>query len=231
MYYRAMTRERRRRRAAIRALAVAFILLGVILGVNRRIRPVLQRNAVLQAKILFTKVLNQAITEQLQDGDHAYDTMVRLGKAQDGQIVSVELDAPRLNVIQAQLTERAIQQLQGMENNVYTVPLGTLLRPEYCSGKGFRLKFRLEPIGYVTTKILSSFTEAGINQTRHELKFQITVPMAIAMTGYRTDTEIGMDFMLADTLIVGKVPQYYTNVITEDQNLVDELNDYKAEEP
>ena len=38
-------------------------------------------------------------------------------------------------------------------------------------------------------------------------------------------------YNLADTIIVGSIPEYYTNVVTEDQNLVGDLNDYTPNFP
>ncbi|MBS5661873.1 MAG: sporulation protein YunB [Clostridiales bacterium] len=231
MYYRATTKERKRKINAIRILMLGLTLLCILFLVDRKVRPIIKNNAAIQAKMIATKALNQAITEQLRDKDYTYDTMVKLGKDNDGQIISMETNTAQINEIQAQLTENAIRQLETIEDTVYKIRFGTLLHSEYFAGKGVQLKFHLQPAGYVTTKILSSFTEAGINQTRHEIKFRITVPIAVAATGYHTSTDVGIDFVLADTLIVGEVPQYYTNVITEDKNLVNELNDYKAETP
>ena len=206
MYYRATTKERKRKINAIRILMLGLTLLCILFLVDRKVRPIIKNNAAIQAKMIATKALNQAITEQLRDKDYTYDTMVKLGKDNDGQIISMETNTAQINEIQAQLTENAIRQLETIEDTVYKIRFGTLLHSEY-------------------------FTEAGINQTRHEIKFRITVPIAVAATGYHTSTDVGIDFVLADTLIVGEVPQYYTNVITEDKNLVNELNDYKAETP
>ena len=231
MYYRATAKERKRRINAIRILMLGLTLLCIIFLVDRKVRPIIKNNAAIQAKMIATKALNQAITNQLRDTDYTYDTMVKLGKDNDGQIISMETNTTQINEIQAQLTENTIKQLEIMEGTVYKIHLGTLLHSEYWAGKGIPLKFHLQPAGYVTTKILNSFTEAGINQTRHEIKFRITASIGVATTGYHTSTDVGIDFVLADTLIVGDVPQYYTNVITEDKNLVNQLNDYKVETP
>lgn len=231
MYYRATAKERKRKINAIRILLLGLTLLCILFATDRKMRPIIKNNAAIQAKIIATKALNQAITEQLKNADYTYDTMVKLGKDNNGQIISMETNTAAINQIQAELTANTMQQLEALEDTVYHIHFGTLLHSEYFAGRGVVLKFRLQPAGYVTTKILSNFTEAGINQTRHEITFRITVPILVATTGYHTSTNVGIDFVLADTLIVGDVPQYYTNVITEDKNLVNELNDYKAETP
>ena len=104
--------------------------------VDRKVRPIIKNNAAIQAKMIATKALNQAITEQLRDKDYTYDTMVKLGKDNDGQIISMETNTAQINEIQAQLTENAIRQLETIEDTVYKIRFGTLLfTRNICSAK------------------------------------------------------------------------------------------------
>ena len=46
---------------------------------------------------------------------------------------------------------------------------------------------------------------------------------------YSVETKVCGDFLIAETVIVGNVPESYTHVITEDKDIVDTINDFGAE--
>ena len=58
----------------------------------------------------------------------------------------------------------------------------------------------------------SDFTAAGINQTLQTLKVKFTISLTILTTvGYET-VDVDSDVMLAQTVIVGTVPETYVNL-------------------
>ena len=58
----------------------------------------------------------------------------------------------------------------------------------------------------------SDFTAAGINQTLQTLKVRFTISLTILTTvGYET-VDVDSDVMLAQTVIVGTVPETYVNL-------------------
>lgn len=231
MYYRTASRERKRKAAAIRFLVFGAVILSILFFTDRKIRPIIRDNAAIQAKIIATKALNEAVVGQLDSLDSNYSSLIHIQKNEDGKIVSIETDTATVSKIQAKLTQSVMQGLDQMAEKSFPMSLGTLLQPEYFAGRGPKFKFYLQPSGYVTTKMVSHFSDAGINQTHHEIIFEISVPISAAIPGYHSTVSISTNFILADTVIVGEIPEYYTNVITEDQNMVGDLNDYSPGMP
>ncbi len=231
MYYRRMSKERRRRLRAARFIICGLVLCLAVYLADRKIRPVIRANATIQAKIVATKALNDAVMEQLEGVDTAYSSLVTMNENESGQITSVETDTAAISKIQSKITAGVMENLAKMGKDKFYLNLGTLLSPDYFAGRGPRLSFYLQPSGYVTTRILSNFTDAGINQTHHEIIFEVSVPLSAAVPGYGTVLTVSSSYILADTVIVGAIPEYYTNVITEDKNLVGDLNDYAPPEP
>ncbi len=231
IYYRKISGRRRKRMIGIRFLVLGLLIFLLLFLVDRAVRPIIQSNAAIQIKALTTTALNEAVIQTLEKTENSYDSLILLEKDGDGRVTSVQTDAASIGKIQSTLTKAVMTCLSGLESSDIQVHLGTLLQPEYFSGRGPGLHFLLRPNGYVTTKIVSSFSEAGINQTQHKILFRISAPMAGAITGYSTQATVEIDFVLADTIIVGSIPEYYTNVVTEDQNLVGDLNDYTPNFP
>ena len=56
-----------------------------------------------------------------------------------------------------------------------------------------------------------------------------TVNVTAFIPMYSVETKVCGDFLIAETVIVGNVPESYTHVITEDKDIVDTINDFGAE--
>ena len=90
------------------------------------------------------------------------------------------------------------------------------------------MTLRLIPAGTVKTRIINQFDEAGINQTRHRIQLQVTVDMLSVLPGYRISSEAQTTVVLAETIIVGLVPDAYTEVYGGTDDLVGMIQDYEA---
>lgn len=231
IYYRKISGKRKRRMIGIRILIFGLFFFLLLFLVDRGIRPIMKANATIRIKALTTAAINEAVIQTLEQEKGNYDRLILLEKDEDGKVTSIQTDAAAISKIQSALTQAVMSCLSKLESSDIRMNLGTLLQPEYFAGRGPSLRFLLQPNGYVTTKIISSFSEAGINQTQHKILFRVSAPMAGAIPGYTTQTTIDTDFVLADTIIVGNIPEYYTNVVTEDKNLVSDLNDYTPNAP
>ena len=53
---------------------------------------------------------------------------------------------------------------------------------------------------------LKGLSDAGINQTRHQILLDVTVAVEILLPGSTLNTEIGAQIPVAETVIVGTVP-------------------------
>ena len=80
------------------------------------------------------------------------------------------------------------------------------------SGKGPGVPIRISSIGNVETDLRSEFTSQGINQTLHRVYLQIECEVSI-LTPYKDITEkITNQVLIAENVIVGKIPNTYYNL-------------------
>ena len=56
---------------------------------------------------------------------------------------------------------------------------------------------------------MKTLEAAGINQTQHKILMQFKVEMSAIIPGYTTSVTVNTQVSIADTLIVGNVPQFY----------------------
>ena len=90
------------------------------------------------------------------------------------------------------------------------------------SGEGPKIKIKISTIGDVETDLRSEFKSAGINQTIHRIYLQIDCEINI-LTPYNTISEsISNQVLIAENIIVGKIPEAYYNLEGMSQdNLID----------
>ena len=216
-------RAGRRYGARLRAAFFLLLLLGCCAAVDAHIRPVIQSMAAYQAKVYATRILNEAVEAQLAGESPSYRELVSLSTGDDGKINAVQTDVVRLNLLKAALTNAATDRLEELEQQTVLVPLGTLLGWQVLSGRGPLVEFRLLPAGYVRSSLSHRFDAAGINQTRHQIMLRLDASIIAVLPGYTTSTEVSTDFLLAETVIVGTSPDSFTQVLTGDDQSIDQL--------
>ena len=90
-----------------------------------------------------------------------------------------------------------------------SVPLGSVLLPELFSGQGPRVPVRIVSMLTSDADFSTRFSQAGINQTLQQVTMTVTVRVTM-MTPVGTETtEVSTDTVIAETVIVGTVPDSY----------------------
>ena len=80
------------------------------------------------------------------------------------------------------------------------------------SGKGPGVHIRISSIGNVETDLRSEFKEQGINQTLHRVYLQVVCEVKI-LTPYNDITgKIANQVLIAENVIIGKIPNTYYNL-------------------
>ena len=87
------------------------------------------------------------------------------------------------------------------------------------SGRGPGVKIRISSIGNVETDLRSEFTSQGINQTLHRVYLQVKCEVSILTPFENIKKDIINQVLLAENVIVGKIPSTYYNLEgVEDQS-------------
>lgn len=135
--------------------------------------------------------------------------LVRLEKNADGTVSNVELDSVEMNRMKARLTEAVSNRLMSLENQDVAIPLGTLLGWQLLAGRGPEVHLQIVPASFVESNVVDTLETAGINQTQHRVCIRFTVEMSAILPGYSTSVDVTDEVCVAQTLIVGQVPEFY----------------------
>ena len=201
--------KKRRRRAKIlfySALAVAALLL-----VRARLRPYVADLAEMEGKRLGADAITRAVVRVFSREKPEYSDVVSVTYGADGRVVSLRADASKLNALRLAVGDAVADELGEKPASSVKVSLGSLAG-ELFSGRGISVGVKLDTVGTVDVDFESEFVSAGINQTLHRIKMNVVVSFTILVATYRVDTKSTCAFDLAETVVVGSVPDNYTDI-------------------
>ncbi len=217
------------RSVGFKLIAVSLIFMGLAVLADLSIRPIVESVNAYECQIAVSEMINTAVSEELSREEINYGKLVDLTTNSDGEVVSVESNVVNINRMKTGISERMDRELRRFPSIDVQIPVGTLTGLQLLHGRGFDVGMTVSPMGYAMTKIVSEFTEAGINQTRHRILIEVRVAADAIIPGYSTEVTVVTTVVAAETIIIGRVPDAYTHVVSSDQELVGTLEDYEAD--
>ncbi|WMJ23282.1 sporulation protein YunB [Paludicola sp. MB14-C6] len=205
------------------SLAITLVFLIIV---DIIIRPSINKATNYQAKVIATKILSETTYQLLDKECVSYNDVVHLTKDKNDKVTAIETETAKINKLKSKLTTAITENFDNLKTYPYYITLGTFLGNDYLTGRGPKIPLKIEPTGYLKTELVSKFTSVGINQTHHEIILNMTVDLTTIVPLHNSTVQLNTNFVIAETVIVGEVPEYYTNVITDDRTLLSDINDY-----
>lgn len=202
--------ERRLRRGlpswVLTWLVAAGVMLCAVRVTERALRPVLAAAARYQVRSQVTAAVEQWAARDLQERGVDYSDFVTITRNKAGEITALSADMARLNLLRAELSAHLLERLEDSQLEL-TIPVGSLLPIEPTWARGPELHLRALALGTASAEFESEFTSAGINQTRHRLWLELSVPVTVLLPGGGEELTVDSRLCVAETVIVGQVPQ------------------------
>lgn len=196
------------------SLLIFFICIGILL-----FRPNLLRIMRQQCNLTIQEQLAEAVLEVLAQQQNQPIELVSFIRDQEGRIIAVETNTQAANRLKSQLNHRLSNWLKNLESVPFYLPLGTLLGNEFLAGQGPAVPFHVVPVGTLSSDFVSTFESVGINQTKHQIDLVLEVEVEAAIPFFHTAANVQSHFIISETVIVGEVPEYYTQISGENGDL------------
>ncbi len=211
-------------RLRLKLILALAIVLATMIFFDIKMRPVIDTFSEYQAKNLATRIINDAVVAELEENHVRYNDLVNISKDADGTIASMETDAVTVNILKSRLTTSILDRLSDIGAAEIKVNIGTLLGNPMLMGRGPTLPFRIAPASEVSAQFSHSFESAGINQTRHRITLEVDVAVTAMIAGHSSRVEVPCNFIIIDTILIGKVPESFTEVAIEGSSIIPGLN-------
>lgn len=224
---RSRSRSRRHKiRFKIKLICVFIVLVIAFIQFQSTIKQTIHQVTSYHLKVTGTQMINESVKTALDENNAAYEKMVTIVYDEQKTVSTIETNSMEINRVRSNLTTSILEKLTALPVSDLKIPLGTLMGSSILSARGPMIEFKIMPGGYMNSKIISNFDAAGINQTRHRLTLEITMDLSCFIPLYSNSVTVSSEFVIGETIIVGKVPQYYTKVVSEDDQLISKINDY-----
>ncbi len=221
-------RRRMDRRGLVRVLALGLcvLLLSGLFIAASQMRPVLESLATTRVSNTINRIVFEAVNDAIQNGDISYDALISLEKDQEGRITAVHSNMAAFNRLQAQILDIILARIDQVSARELSIPVGTLTGSTLLAGRGPRISVRMESVGSSSARFANRFESAGINQTKHQIVLQVDVSAAILLPGFTAATEVSNSITVAETIIVGTVPDTYTYFSMAPDSYADDAKSY-----
>ena len=220
-----MKRYRRRKRPLHKAVVIAVLpvilclLIFLTVRLDRAVRPAAQLQSEHIARMTANRIISETVADYITENDYTYGDFAAVLYDESGHAASVEALSGNINRIQAELTKEINFRLSGDKSSHAEIAFGSLIGSYLFAGRGPSVKVRICPAGDATVKLKSSFDSAGINQSRHRIYAEINTELISALPIYSFETEESFELLLAETIIVGDVPDYTVRAWSEMGNV------------
>lgn len=201
-------------RRRLRKLRFYLILLLVILSamffyLRHRYRFVIQDLAETSVRNSTSDLTNDAISRQIENGNIQYDRIVYFEKDLNGRITALKTNIGEINHLKTDILNIVNSQILALDSSDIGIPLGSLFLPELFSGKGPAIPVHILSIRNSEASFSSQFSQAGINQTLHQLIMTVDVDAAVLVLGQTSTFSVSSQVVVAETIIVGDVPSTF----------------------
>ena len=198
----------------MRRLLFCVILIGVagmafFFTLRSKYYAVITSLAQTQVTNATSDLINDAVSKQISSGNIAYDRIVYFEKDLNGRITALKTNIGEVNSLKTQTLNTINEEILNTDDFDIGVPIGSLFVPEFLSGRGPRIPVRILSVRNSDATFDSSFVQAGINQTLHQLNMCVLVDVTILVLGRTVSFTVTSQVVVAETIIVGDVPDTY----------------------
>ena len=152
-------------------------------------------------------LINDAVDQQIETGNVQYDRIVYFEKDLNGRITALKTNMSEVNRLKTDILNIINDEILALDTSDLGIPLGSLILPEIFAGKGPEIPVYIISIKNSDASFSSSFTQAGINQTLHQINMLVSVDVAVLVLGETDFFTISSQIVVAETVIVGEVPE------------------------
>jgi len=187
------------------------------------LRPSVISMAKSRANEIATLEVNKVISRKLKSEDIDFSDIISFTYTQDGDIAALGSNVSYVSALKSDLAIEVTEALNGISESQLSIPLGTLSGMDIFYGTGPRVPLKIMPYGYAVADIETRFYDSGINQTAFEVVAHVHANVSVLMPTIRQGMKITASVPVASAVVVGDVPDSYTNVERHGEEFEDDV--------
>lgn len=185
---------------------IAIIFYIVFNFIENQLSPIIIAIAEAEARIMATETVNKSVKEKISKNVQ-YKDLISIHKDTSGQITLIQINTVEINRLESETALEVVKVLREVTMKGIEIPLGSATGSKILANYGPIVKVSLLPAGTADVNTVEAFEEAGINQTRHRIFLEIAASIQIVQPLLSSTITVKTDVPLAETIIIGNVPQ------------------------
>lgn len=167
--------------------------------------------AVSDATDIVTKTVNDSINGVIGEGVYGFDYFITLEKDEEGNVTAITSDMAHINTLSTEILNSVIK---STDNGIIriSIPAGNLSGLNLLLNKGPDIQVDIIMLTSSRVDFRNEMVSCGINQAKYQLILEVTVDIDILVPWGTESATTVTEVIVADTVIVGKVPNTYLNM-------------------
>ncbi|MBR2970014.1 MAG: sporulation protein YunB [Clostridia bacterium] len=199
----------KRNKNKITIIILVFFILSVLLSYYFFVAsPIIKTYSEAEVKSLIERSVNLAVSNVI-NRTLSYDALIDIHYTDSGEIISFSANQYEINSITREIVKESQFLMKDIGRDGLKMHLGTISGVPFFIGHGPMISLKLVPIGAVSGEFVSEFDSVGINKTKHTLFLYINVHVSIVLPIKSHEIVSANQVLLAESIIIGKVPQVY----------------------
>lgn len=190
-------------------LSTFLILLALVVFCEVHLSDFRPEYIRIQAEILSVNSVCDAVNSTLDKLGYKYFDIAKIVYSDDGNVQAIETDSIKINKIKSEITKSVQQEIAKVYDNEIKIPLGAFTNVTVLSNWGPCIPLSFNLTGSFSSEIISTFEQAGLNQTVHHIKLMLTSKIMTTSLDYSGNITFTTDFEIAQSVIVGEIPNTY----------------------
>ena len=208
-YVHSEDKGRHRRRSKL-GLFLPLVLI-LVAAISWFLGDLATQMAVSDATDIVTKTVNDSINEVIGKGVYGFDYFITLEKDWEGNVTAISSDMTHINTLSTEILNSVIK---STDNGIIkiNIPAGNLSGLNLLLNKGPDIQVDIIMLTSSRVDFRNEMVSCGINQAKYQLVLEVTVDIDILVPWGTESATTVTEVIVADTVIVGKVPNTYLNM-------------------
>lgn len=201
----------RRERTALAILTLLSAVIAFTIPAIRYFRTLTGAMAVSNASDTITKSVSDIVNNKMREIAPQQREYVTFLRDVDGEVSAIVTNTSEVNILSSELLNAVVEASDKGDLDLH-IPLGNLLGLSFLLGKGPDIPVKITMLTSSRVNFRNALSDAGINQTRHQLLLQVVVDVDVLLPWEISSASISTEVLVAETIIVGHVPETYVTM-------------------
>ena len=199
----------KKKKALIWTIIIILLIIYMFRYVDKNIKPTVIAISEIRARSITTQTINDTIKSKIKR-DINYNDLIFVKYDNDGKVTLMQANTILMNSIAAEVAIEVQEQLKQMSKSKIKVPLSNAFDTQIVNLPSVNVQ--IIPQGSVAVDFATEFESSGINQTRHRIYIIVVTDIKMIVPLVQENLRITTNIPIAETIIVGDVPEQYVNV-------------------